>query len=41
MAKLAQDAAKDVGKDLLNKELGKLFPDGMPGPGGLFPFPKK
>jgi translocation and assembly module TamB len=41
IAKLAQEAAKDIGKDLLNKELGKLFPDGMPGPGGLFPIPKK
>ncbi len=29
VAKLAQDAAKDVGKDLLHKELDKLFP-GMP-----------
>ena len=37
----AQDAAKDVGKDLLNKELNKLFPGGMPGPGTLFPIPKK
>jgi translocation and assembly module TamB len=31
VAKLAQEAAKDVGKELLNKELEKLFP-GMPGP---------
>ncbi len=31
VAKLVQDAAKDVGKELLNKELEKLFP-GMPGP---------
>lgn len=31
VAKLVQDAAKDVGKELLNKELDKLFP-GMPGP---------
>jgi hypothetical protein len=41
IAKLAQEAAKDVGKDLLNKELNKLFPGGMPGPGTLFPIPKK
>lgn len=40
VARLAEGAAKDVGRDLLNKELDKLFP-GMPGPkpGGLFPFP--
>lgn len=31
IAKLAQEAVKDVGKDLLNKELEKLFP-GMPRP---------
>jgi hypothetical protein len=31
VAKLARDAATDVGKELLNKELEKLFP-GMPGP---------
>lgn len=31
IAKLAQEAAKDVGKELLNKELEKLF-QGMPGP---------
>ena len=31
LAKLAQDTAKDFGKDLLNKELEKLFP-AMPGP---------
>ena len=31
VARLAQDAGKDLGKDLLNKELQKLFP-GMPGP---------
>ena len=41
IAKLAQDAAKDVGKDLLNKELNKLFPDGLPVPGGLIPYPKR
>jgi hypothetical protein len=36
---LAREGAKDVGKDLLDKELNKLFP-GMPAPksGGL-PFP--
>ena len=44
VARLVQDAAKGVGKELLNKELEKLFP-GMPAPGskppggGLFPFP--
>jgi translocation and assembly module TamB len=31
IAKLAQEAVQDVGKDLLNKELEKLFP-GMPRP---------
>lgn len=37
---LAREGAKDVGKDLLDKELNKLFP-GMPAPkgGGGFPFP--
>ncbi len=40
---------KDIGKDLLQKELDKLLPGGLPGgvmpklPGGFFPFqpPKK
>jgi translocation and assembly module TamB len=31
IARLAQDAAKDIGKELLNKELEKLFPS-MPAP---------
>lgn len=31
VAALTRDAAKSVGRDLLNKELEKLFP-GMPGP---------
>ena len=42
---LAREGAKDVGKDLLEGELRKLFP-GMPGTGtnpkpggGVFPFP--
>ena len=43
IAALAREGAKDVGKDLLDKELNKLFP-GMPAPGtppkpgGGFPF---
>jgi hypothetical protein len=50
VAKLAREAAtdvgKEVGKELLDKELGKLFPGGMPGPGaprpgGFFPFPRE
>ncbi|HSQ57707.1 MAG TPA: hypothetical protein VLM40_18435, partial [Gemmata sp.] len=41
IAKLAQSAAKDIGRDLLNRELKKLFPEGMPAPGGFFPVPKK
>ena len=31
IGKLAQDAGKDIGRELLNKELQKLFP-AMPGP---------
>jgi hypothetical protein len=44
VAKLVQEAARDAGKDLLNKELEKVFPGGVmpkggqPG-GGLIPFP--
>jgi hypothetical protein len=38
VAALARDAAKDAGRDLLNKELEKLLPGGAM-PGGLFPFP--
>jgi hypothetical protein len=38
VANLARDAVKDVGRDVLNKELDKLFP---PGGGPLMPFPPK
>jgi translocation and assembly module TamB len=42
VAALAREAAKDVGKDLIESELKKLFP-GMPGPGSgtmpKLPFP--
>jgi hypothetical protein len=44
IAKLAQDAGKEIGKSVLDRELGKLFPEGLPTqppgtkPGGLFPF---
>lgn len=46
IAALAQDAAKDIGKDVLGRELEKLFPGGVlpkAGSGGFFPFgvPKK
>jgi hypothetical protein len=37
VAKLAQDSVKQIGKDLLGKELNKLFPGGMPAPGGGLP----
>ena len=33
VAGVARDAAKTVGKDLVEKELGKLFPGGLPLPG--------
>ncbi len=44
IARLARDATKDAGRDLLNRELEKLFqgmpaPDGPPRKGGLLPFP--
>jgi hypothetical protein len=35
---LAREGAKDAGRDLIDKELNKLFP-GMPAPKGGFPFP--
>src|SRR5262249_49105737 len=45
VASLAREGAKDVGKDLLDKELNKLFPGATPPgtntgskPGGLLPF---
>jgi len=43
IAKLAQSVAKDVSKDVLQRELEKLVPGGLPAPGttggGFFPFP--
>ncbi len=42
VANLVRDAATDVGRDVLNKELEKIIPGGSMGkPGGLFPFPFK
>ena len=40
IAALAGDALKDVGKEMLNKELEKILPKNLPG-GFPFPFPKK
>jgi hypothetical protein len=51
VAAVARDATKDVGRDLINRELERLFPGGAPGamPGGapgtptgrpLFPLPQ-